>query len=130
MKFLAVVTPPSIYQFSRFMLGEKRSMGVVIRQDEALTIDQILLISDISENDWLNSNSEKEKKELNSEIEFSKIAFCVSTQGDKVPLILIKGLNMFWRETWNHRTPYMMMTTKGRFNGEKNLRCNCVLLAD
>ena len=38
--------------FSRFMLGENRRMGVVRRQDKALTVDQLLLIGDISEEDW------------------------------------------------------------------------------
>ena len=37
---------------------------------------------------------------------------------------------MFWKETRNHRIPHMMMTLKGRFKGENNLRWNCVPLAD
>ena len=39
-------------------------MGVVRRQDEALTVDQLLLIGDIAEKDWVKSNSEDENKEL------------------------------------------------------------------
>ena len=38
--------------FSIFLLGAKQRMGVVRRQDEVLTVDQILLIGDISEEDW------------------------------------------------------------------------------
>ena len=64
--------------FSRFMLGEKRRMGVVIRKDEALTVNKILLIGEIAEEDWSKSNSEEEKKELELAISFTKIAFCVS----------------------------------------------------
>ena len=54
--------PTASIQFSRFMLGEKRRMGVVRRQDEALTVDQLLLIAEIAEEDWSKSNSEEEKK--------------------------------------------------------------------
>ena len=48
---------------------------------EALTVDQLLLIGDISEEDGSKSNSEEENKELESKISFATIAFCVSLQG-------------------------------------------------
>ena len=35
--------------FSRFMLGAKRRLGVGRRQEEALTVDQLLLIGEIAE---------------------------------------------------------------------------------
>ena len=63
-------------------------------------------------------------------IAFATIAFCVSLQVEEVPLIVIEGLNMFWKEAWNHRIPHMMMTLKGRFKGENNIRWHCVLLED
>ena len=90
---------------------------MVRRQDEALTVDQILLIAEIAEEDWSKSNSEEEKKELESTIEFSKISFFVSFQGEEVPPIVIEGLHMFWKETRNHRIPHMMMKFTGRFKG-------------
>ena len=51
---------------------------MVRRQDEALTVDQLLLIGNIYEKDWVKSNSEEERKELESTIVFSTIEFCVS----------------------------------------------------
>ena len=45
-------------------------------------------------------------------------------------MIVIEGLEMFWKETRNDRIPHMMMTLKGRFKRENNLRCHCVPLAD
>ena len=41
-------------------------MGVVKRQDEELMLDQLLLIGEIVEENWSKSNSEEEKKELDS----------------------------------------------------------------
>ena len=92
-------------------------MVVARSHDQALTVDQILFIGEIAEEEWSKSNYEEEKKELESTITFAKIAFCVSFQREQVPLIVIEGLNMFQKETQNHRIPHMMMTLKGRFKG-------------
>ena len=111
------------------MMGEKREMEVMRRQDEALTVNQLLLIGDIDEKDCLKSNYEEGKK-LELTISFATIAFCLSLQGEEVPLILIEGLDMFWKETWNHRIPQIMMTLRGRLRGGNNLRLNSVPMAD
>ena len=51
-------------------------------------------------------------------------------RGEEVPLIVIDGLNMFWKETRNHCIPHMMMTLKGRFKGGKKPAVAFVPLAD
>ena len=48
--------------FSRLVMRAKRRMVLVRRQDEALTVNQLLLIGEIAEEDWSKSNSEEEKK--------------------------------------------------------------------
>ena len=48
---------------------------MLIRQDEALTVDQLLLIGDIYEKDRVKSNYEEEEKELESMITFATISF-------------------------------------------------------
>ena len=52
-------SPTASRWLSRFMLGEKRIMVVVRSHDEALTVNKLLLIGDISEEDWSKSNSEE-----------------------------------------------------------------------
>ena len=47
-------------------------------QDKAPTVDQLLLIGKIAEEDRSKSNSEEQKKELESIIELATIEFCVS----------------------------------------------------
>ena len=76
---------------------------MVISQDEELTVDQLLLICDIADKDCLKSNSEEEKKELESTTALTKISFCVSLRGEEFLLIVTEGLNMFWKENRNHR---------------------------
>ena len=74
---------------------------MVRRQDEELTVDQLLLIGEIAEEDWSESNYEQEKKELESKIELATIAFCVYLRGEEVPLIDIEGL--FYKGNTNSR---------------------------
>ena len=57
-KLYESTAPTASRWFSRFILGAKRRMGVVRRQDEALTVNQLLFIGDISEEDWSKSNYE------------------------------------------------------------------------
>ena len=57
------------------MMGAKRRMGVARSQDEALTFDQLLLIGEISEEDWSKYRCEEEKMELESMIAFTTINF-------------------------------------------------------
>ena len=52
--------------FSIFMLREKLIMGALRKQYKVLTVNQIFFIGDIAEKDWVNSNYEHEKKELES----------------------------------------------------------------
>ena len=92
-------------------------MVVVRSHDEALAVDKLLLIGEISEEDWSKSNSEEENKELELTIVFATISFSCLYKGGGGPLILIEGLNVFWKETQNHRIPHMMMTLKGIFKG-------------
>ena len=61
------------------------------------------------------------EKELESTIAFATIEFCVSLQEEEVTLIVIEGLNMFWKETLNHCIPHMMMTLKRKFKGGNNM---------
>ena len=63
--------------FSIFIMGEKRIMGMVRSKEDVLPVDQLLLVAEIAEEYWSKSNSEEEKKELESTIAFTKIAFCV-----------------------------------------------------
>jgi len=42
----------------------------------------------------------------------------------------VDGMAEFWKETRRHRIPHVMVTLRGRFKGEQNLRWHCVPLAD
>ena len=122
--------PTASRWFPRFMLGTKRRMGIYRKQDEALTVEQLLSICDIAEEDWNKSQSEEEKKEIKSVMTFAVVGFCILLRGEEVSFIVINGMLTFWEETRVHRIPHIMITLKGKFKGENNLRWHCVPIAD
>ena len=58
-KVYEYTAPAASIWLSRFILGKKRRMGVARRQDKVLTVDQIILIGNIAEKEWIRSNSKE-----------------------------------------------------------------------
>ena len=50
--------PTASIWFSIFIMGGERRIRVVRRQDEALTVYQLILIGGLAEKDWVKSNIE------------------------------------------------------------------------
>ena len=122
--------PTSGRWFPRFMLGAKRRMGVIRKQNEALTVEQLLGLTELGECDYQKSTCENEKRDIENLLAFVIIGFCLSLRGEEVPLTCIEGLLTYWEKTRQHRIPHMMITLKGKFKGEQNMRWHCVPLAD
>ena len=58
------------------------------------------------------------------------ITFCIALRGKEVPMVVVKGLVDFWNKTRRHRIPHIMITLRGKFKGENNLRWHCLLIGD
>jgi len=129
-KLFVTQCPTSGWWFSRFMRGAKLRMGVVRRQNEALTIKVVLALCEIAEEDWKGSQDESEWRDIEEMICFMLAEFCVALRGEEVPLIVLDGLLNFWDETRGSVPPYIMLTLRGRFKGEQGLRWHCVPVAD
>ena len=130
LKVYASTAPTSSRWFPRFMLGAKRCMGVMRKQNETLTVEQLTAICELAEKDWQASKSESERKDIESVVAFVIIGFCISLRGEEVPLVALEGLLAFWKDTMEHSVPHIMITLKGKFKGESNLRWHCVPIAD
>ena len=131
MKKLHVTEVPTASRwFPRFMLGAKRRMGVIRRQNEALTVHQILAMLEITEQDWHRSACEKERKEIEEVACFAVIAFALSLRGEETPMVSIDGLVEYWEETKRYQPPFIMVALRGRFKGEQNLRWHLLPMAD
>ena len=114
--------------FQRFVLGVKRRMGVMRKQDEALTSEQVKALQELGEHMWERADGAEEKRKVANVMAFVVIGFVASLRGEEVPLVSIKGLRAFWTETLPKR--FVMLTLRGRFKGEDNLKWHLVPVVD
>jgi hypothetical protein len=81
--------------FARFTRGAHLRMGMVRRQNEALTLKLVLGICGEAERIWASACSDIKRMEMEDAICFMLIAFRVGLRGEEVPLVLLEGLLHF-----------------------------------
>ena len=114
--------------FQRFVLGVKRRMGVIRKQDEAITSEQMKALLEVGEELWKKATTVREKRKIANTITFAVIGFCASLRGEEVPLVSMKGLLTFWEETMERG--FIMLALRGLFKGENNLKWHLVPVVD
>ncbi len=112
------------------MRGAGSRMGMVRRQNKALTSLLLLGVCAAGEEGWRQSLSEVERKMIENTVCFMLIAFGAGLRGEEVPLVLLEGLLTFWMSTRAEPEWYMMITLKGRFRGEVDSRWHVVPISD
>mmetsp|Transcript_12985 Transcript_12985/g.19314 ORF Transcript_12985/g.19314 Transcript_12985/m.19314 type:complete len:514 (+) Transcript_12985:1584-3125(+) len=116
--------------YKSFLLGAKKRMGMIRKQDEALTLAQLMVFLEVVEEEWSRASERKELKSLEEVAAFVCIGYCVSLRGEEVPLTSIKGLLELWKETLEHETPHIMLPLRGKFKGEDNFKWHLIPIAD
>lgn len=118
--------------FSRFMRGARLRMGMVRRQNEALTSKLVLGVCSEAEKIWTLAHSDLKRVEMEDAVCFMLIAFGTGLRGEEVPLVSLEGLLNFWMETrrGDHIERHMMITLSGRFKGEVDSRWHMVPVCD
>jgi hypothetical protein len=118
--------------FARFMRGARLRMGVVRRQNEALTSKLVLGVCEEAEKIWTLAHTEAKRTEMEDAVCFMLIVFGTGLRGEEVPLVSLKGLLNFWMETrrGDDDKRYMMMMLSGRFKGEVDSRWHMVLICN
>ena len=81
--------------FPRFMLGAKQRMGIIRKQNEALTVEQMMGCLQIAEDDLEKARTEGERKMIEELCCFVIIGFCVSLWGEEIPLTSLDGTLKF-----------------------------------
>ena len=119
---------------SRGMLnkGARLRMGMVHRQNEALTSKLALGVCAEGERIWGTACSDTKRVEMEDPMCFMLIAFGAGLRGEEVPLVSLEGLLNFWTNTRTGTAEerYMMMTLSGRFKGEFDSRWHIVPISD
>jgi hypothetical protein len=116
--------------FSRFMRGARLRMGMIRRQNEALTSAMVLAMCRRAEADWRTAQSAVRRIEVEDTVCFMLLGFGSGLRGEEVPLVSLEGLLTFWKETREEEDKYMMITLKGRFKGEVDERWHIVPICD
>ncbi len=113
--------------FDRVMRGARLRMGMVRRQNEALTSVLALAVCHEAELLWgLPSTPEDSRAVLENTVGFMLVAMCGGLRGEEVPLLSLEGMLTFWEDTSREDDPYLMLTLKGKFKGEVDERWHLV----
>ena len=116
--------------FSQFMKGARLCMGMIRRQNEALTSPMVLAMCRRAETDWWSAQTTARRIEVEDTVCFMLLGFGAGLRGEEVPLVSLEGLLTFWTKTREEEEKYMMITLKGRFKGEVDERWHIVPICD
>ena len=118
----------------RLLQGMKRRTGVFRKQDEPLTMAQLLGILEMGDADWQAARTTHEQKRIEELMCFLIVGFMLSLRGEEIPLTDLEGIVSYWADgrdatIWN-LPRHIMITLKGRFKGEDNLRWHLMPIPD
>ena len=116
--------------YGRFMRGARLRMGMVRKQNEALTSLLALAVCEVAESRWQLSSDEETRENLEDTVCFMLVAMGAGLRGEEVPLLSMEGLLAFWEESQSAADRFVMLTLKGRFKGEVDERWHLVPLSD
>jgi hypothetical protein len=116
--------------FRRFMRGSRMRMGMIHRQNEALTSALAMAVCAEAETRWHSPIGDNAREELEDTVVFMLAAFGAGLQGEEVLLILLNGLLTFWDLSSLDEDSHVMLTLKGRFKGEVDERWHLVPISD
>jgi hypothetical protein len=116
--------------FGRFMRGAHLRMGMIRKQNEALTSSLAMAVCEAAEARWKLATEEGVKEELEDTICFMLAAFGAGLRGEEVPLMSMEGLLTFWTVSREAEDCHIMLTLKGRFKGEVDERWHLVPVSD
>jgi hypothetical protein len=116
--------------FSRFMRGACLRMGMIRKQNEALTSTLVLAVCGAAETRWHSATNEMIWEELENTVCFMLTSFGAGLRVEEVPLLAMEGLLTFWEESCSEQDRFIMLTLKGHFKGEVDKRWHLVPVSD
>ncbi len=125
--------------YERFGLGLHKRMGDVVRQDRAISVEQMVALMEEFEKDWIRlEGQEGEDEEIEKVLFgalFSVVAYVVGLQGEEVLLMDLAGSrNHFTRavrkgpNAEGTSLAHVVIALLGRFKGEKGEKYHYMVL--
>ena len=99
--------------YGRFMRGARLRMGMVRKQNEALTSLLARAVCEVAESRWQLSSDEETRENLEDTVCFMLVAMGAGLRGQEVPLLSMEGLLAFWEESQSAADRFVMLTLKG-----------------
>lgn len=122
-KMMVTTCPTRSLWYERFSRGAKLRIGVIRKQNYALTEEMVHRLLDVlDEAWWAAEENSQDRKEIAELACYVLATYCGGLRGEEVPLISLKGMLEYWEETRNHRNPHLVLALRGRFKGETDLR--------
>jgi len=104
--------------FKRCRRGMHKRMGEIVRPDRALSLDIMLTISKIMEDEWSQAPSMEARWNLTMEVSFYLVGFFCALRGEEIPLTDLFGTRTHWDAGESHSTKHVVVALLGRFKGE------------
>jgi hypothetical protein len=105
--------------FERSTRGMHKRMGEIVRPDRALSLDLMLAISRIMEDEWSQALSMEMRWSLAMEASFYLVGFCCALRGEEIPLTDLFGTRTHWDAGESHSTKHVVVALLGRFKGDE-----------
>jgi hypothetical protein len=102
-------------------------MGDIVRPDRALSIEVMLEIMKLVEQDWEAIGTDLWQVAM--EACFYLISFCCALRGEETPMADVYGMCRHWDEGDQHELKHVVVALLGRFKGEtgENYHLMCVV---
>ena len=89
----------------------------------------MLAVCEVAEELWYEADDELEKEKLEEFVCFMLLTFGAVLRGEEIPLVALRGLLDFWKETTTAPVPHIMVAMKGCSKGETGHRYHFVPIA-
>jgi hypothetical protein len=106
-KSYVTANPVKSQWYERFLLGMHKRMGDSVKQDEAISIEQMLALMEMFERDWQKVMADRNRtagqvREILFPALFSVLAYCGALRGEEVPLMDLEATKEFTASGMEH----------------------------
>ena len=101
--------------YGRFMIGVKKRVGEVVKQDEPITIEVMKAVQELLEKRWEAATTPEEKEAVATMAVWFLVGFCVGLRGEEMLLIEFNATaNSLRYLTARESIPYFLLGISGR----------------
>jgi hypothetical protein len=136
MKSYVTTNPVKSQWYERFLNGMHKRMGDCVKQDEAISIEQMVALMEVFEDDWKElmrnrRRTSSQTREVLFPALFAVVAYCGALRGEEVPLMDFEATKEFSGSGMEHPDEakrHSVIALHGRFKNELGEKCHLMPL--